>query len=98
MPISYKKLFDLLNEKGWTTYKIRKEKLIGQGTLTALKNGTGGLDSKTIARLCKILNCQPGDLMEYVPDKEDQGLAPCIQMCYIDNRKKGKPEKRPTPK
>lgn len=71
MPISYKKLFVLLEEKGWTTYKIRKEKLIGQGTLTAIKNGTGGLDSKTIARLCKILECQPGDLMEYVPDKED---------------------------
>ena len=71
VPISYKKLFALLDEKGWTTYKIRKEKLIGQGTLTALKNGTGGLDSKTIARLCKILNCQPGDLMEYVPDKEE---------------------------
>lgn len=71
MPIIYKKLFALLEEKGWTTYKIRKEKLIGQGTLTAIKNGTGGLDSKTIARLCKILECQPGDLMEYVPDKED---------------------------
>ncbi len=26
-------------------------KPIGQGTLTAIKNGTGGLDSKTIARL-----------------------------------------------
>ena len=60
----------LLKEKGYTTYKIRKEKLIGQGTLTALKNGTGGLDSKTIARLCKILECQPGDIMEYVPDDE----------------------------
>ncbi len=71
MPISYKKLFALLDEKGWTTYKIRKEKLIGQGTLTALKNGTGGLDSKTIARLCKTLDCQPGDLMEYVPDKDE---------------------------
>ena len=42
MAISYQKLFQLLEEKGWTTYKIRKEKLIGQGTLTALKNGTGG--------------------------------------------------------
>ena len=80
MPISYKKLFALLDEKGWTTYKIRKEKLIGQGTLTALKNGTGGLDSKTIARLCKVLNCQPGDLMEYVPDKEDEGLESRCQM------------------
>lgn len=70
MPISYQKLFDLLDENGWTTYRIRKEKLIGQGTLTALKNGTGGLDSKTIARICKVLNCQPGDLMEYIPEED----------------------------
>ena len=69
--ISYKKLFDLLEQNGWTTYKTRKEKLIGQGTLTALKNGTGGLDSKTISRLCKTLNCQPGDIMEYIPDLPD---------------------------
>ena len=55
MPISYAKLFELLKEKGYTTYKIRQEKLIGQGTLTALKNGTGGLDAKTIARLCDCL-------------------------------------------
>ena len=54
MPISYAKLFELLKEKGYTTYKIRQEKLIGQGTLTALKNGTGGLDAKTIARLCEL--------------------------------------------
>lgn len=68
MPIVYDKLFALLKEKGYTTYKIRQEKLIGQGTLTALKNGTGGLDAKTIARLCSVLECQPGDLMEYVPN------------------------------
>lgn len=65
MAISYKKLFDLLKENGWTTYRIRKEKLLGQGTLTALKNGTGGIDSRT-------LDCQPGDIMEYVPDEEDK--------------------------
>ncbi|MFQ7788775.1 MAG: helix-turn-helix domain-containing protein [Blautia massiliensis (ex Durand et al. 2017)] len=27
--------------------------------LYRIKNGTGGLDSKTIARICKELNCQP---------------------------------------
>ncbi len=70
MPIKYDKLMVLLKEKGYTTYKIRKDKLIGQGTLTALKNGTGGLDSKTISRLCNVLECQPGDIMEYVPDEE----------------------------
>ena len=57
--------------KGYTTYKSRQEKLIGQGTLTALKNGTGGLDAKTIARLCEVLDCQPGDLMEYVKENND---------------------------
>lgn len=75
MTIIYEKMFRLLKKNGWTTYRIRKEKLIGQGTLTALKNGTGGLDSKTISKLCKTLNCQPGDLMEYVPDEEKNGGA-----------------------
>lgn len=66
--ISYEKLLMMLHEKGWTTYKIRKENLLGQGTLVALKKGTGGLDSKTLAKLCKVLECQPGDIMEYKED------------------------------
>ena len=70
MPIVYDKLFSLLKEKGYTTYKIRQEKLIGQGTLTAIKNGTGGLDSKTIARLCEVLQCQPGDILEFRKEED----------------------------
>ena len=69
MPIIYDKLFSLLKERGYTTYKIRKENLIGQGTLTAIKNGTCGLDAKTISKLCALLDCQPGDIMEFVPDE-----------------------------
>ena len=61
MPIVYDKLFQLLKDNGYTTYKIRQDKLIGQATLTALKNGTGGLDHKTIARICEKLDCQPAD-------------------------------------
>ncbi|NLE04542.1 MAG: helix-turn-helix transcriptional regulator, partial [Crenarchaeota archaeon] len=66
--IKYDKLFALLKEKGYTTYRIRKEKLIGEGTLTALRNGTGGLDARTINKLCSVLKCQPGDIMEYVEE------------------------------
>lgn len=72
MPIKYDKLLTLLAEKGYTSYRIRKENIIGQGTLTAIKNGTGGLDHRSIAKLCHILKCQPGDLMEYVEDQPDQ--------------------------
>ena len=68
MPIKDDKLLALLTEKGYTSYRIRKENIIGQGTLTAIKNGTGGLDHRSIAKLCHILECQPGDLMEYVED------------------------------
>ena len=68
MPIKYDKLLVRLRDNGYNTTKIRRENIIGQGTLTAIKNGTGGLDSKTLARLCSLLKCQPGDLMEYVED------------------------------
>lgn len=70
MPIVYTKLFTLLKEKGYSTYRVRQEKLISQGSLTAIRNGTGGLEHKTIERLCQVLGCQPGDLMEYVPEEE----------------------------
>ena len=71
MPVVYTKLFELLKERGFSTYRVRKEKLISQGTLTALRNGTGGLEHKTIERLCQVLDCQPGDLMEYVREPDE---------------------------
>lgn len=70
MPIVYDKLLNLLRERGYTSYRIRKEKIIGQATLTHIKNGTGGLDHRSISKLCATLNCQPGDLMAYIPDEE----------------------------
>lgn len=70
MSIKYDKLFAILKEKGWNSTRIRNENLIGQGTLTNLRNGKGGLDHKTIDRICRVLDCQPGDIMEYVPDEE----------------------------
>ena len=37
MPIKFDKLFDLMREKGLTTYKIRKNKIISEGTLQKLR-------------------------------------------------------------
>jgi len=68
MAIIYSKLLKLLEEQGYNSYRIKKEQLIGQATYYALKNGKGGLDHRSINNLCAKLNCQPGDLMEYVPD------------------------------
>ena len=67
--IKYDKLFALLKENGYTTYRIRKEKILGESVLTKLRNETGGLDHRTIDKLCKLFNCQPNDIMEYVDDE-----------------------------
>lgn len=73
MPITFDKLFRLLEEQGYTTYRIRKEKLIGQATYTHLRNDPEPtINTTTIANLCKALHCQPGDLMEYVPEPEEK--------------------------
>ena len=76
MAIKYDRLLALLQERGYNAYRIKKEGLIGQATFYAIKNGTGGLDYRTIDRLCKAFECQPGDLMEYVPDppKDDSAI------------------------
>lgn len=72
MPISYQKLFGLLDERNISTYYLRQNKIIGQQTYYNLKNGKGNLGTETLEKLCKLLNCQPGDLMEYVPDEQEE--------------------------
>ncbi|MDR1689545.1 MAG: helix-turn-helix transcriptional regulator [Clostridiales bacterium] len=71
MPFIYDKLFALLKERGLTMYSLRKDKIIGTETLEKMRKGKGHIDTRSIESLCKYLNCQPGDLMEYVPDAQD---------------------------
>ncbi len=70
--IVYDKMLALLKEKGYTSYRIKKENIIGQATLSKIKKGVGGLDYRSIDNLCKALDCQPGDLMEYVKDPMEE--------------------------
>ncbi len=70
MAFKYDKLFALLKERGITTYKIRKDNLISQAALSKMKSGEGNIDTRTLERLCSLLKCQPGDIMEFVEDEE----------------------------
>lgn len=72
MAISYNKLFKLLEEKGISTYYLRQNKIMGQQTYYNIKNGKGNLGAETLEKLCSLLDCQPGNLMEYLPDKKEQ--------------------------
>lgn len=68
MPIKYDKLFRLLKERGVTTYQIRKEKIISESSLQKLREGKP-ISTATIERMCDLLDCQPGDIMEYVREE-----------------------------
>lgn len=67
MSIKYDKLFALMKEKGLTSYKIRQDNIISQGALTSLRAGKS-VTMETIEKLCKALQCQPGDIVEFVDD------------------------------
>ena len=72
MPIVYNKLFNLLKEKNKTMYDLRKDKVIGTATLEKMRKGMGHVDTRSIEILCEYLDCQPGDLMEYVKETDVQ--------------------------
>lgn len=65
MAIRYK--IDILAElkkRGYTSTKIREEKLIGQSYLQQLRHGEL-VSWKTLDTICSLLDCQPADLIEY---------------------------------
>lgn len=61
-----------LNEKGYSSYKIRKEKLFSEATMTKFRNNDTSVTLSNIETICKLLDCQPGDILEYVPDEPDE--------------------------
>jgi len=69
MPIIYNKLNERLQKRGITSYTVKRDKIIGQATIKKIKEG-GTIDTRTIAKLCALLDCQPGDILEYIPGDE----------------------------
>lgn len=72
MAIRYKvNVLAALKEKGINTSKIRNEHLLSESTLQNLRKGQG-VSWPNLSTLCELLECQVGDLLEYVPDEAVQ--------------------------
>lgn len=68
VPVQYKiNVLAALKEAGYSSTRIRQEKLIGQATLQQLRHGEL-VSWATINTICQLLDCQPGDILEYVPE------------------------------
>lgn len=60
-----------LKSAGYSSTRIRNEKIIGQSYLQQLRHGEM-VSWKTLETICSLLNCQPGDLIEYVSEEGAQ--------------------------
>lgn len=69
--ITYNDILQRLKNAGYNTTRIRKENILPQSTLQRLREGKP-ITTETIDILCQLLNCQPGDILEYIPDQESE--------------------------
>lgn len=68
MPLQYKlDILSALKEKGYNTNRIRTEGVLSQSTLQKFRNKQG-VSWENLETLCSLLDCQPGDLIEFVKD------------------------------
>lgn len=68
MPIKYKiNVLSALKDEGYNTNRLRKEKLLSEGTIQLIREGKV-VNAANLAKLCNLLDCQPGDILEYEED------------------------------
>ena len=71
MAIRYKlEILPALKEAGYPAHRMRTEKIMGERTIQQIRNGELVAWS-AINKVCRLLKCQPGDLLEYVDDEAD---------------------------
>ena len=70
--ISYAKLWDLMQKKGISQYALIKTYNISPGQITRLKRNES-VSTHTIENICRILGCDVGDIMQYIPDDQQGG-------------------------
>lgn len=66
MGMKYYKLFDTLNRKDMKKSDLRE--ILSPRTIAKLSKGKS-ISGETIEKICQFLECQPEDIMEYVPEK-----------------------------
>ena len=71
--ICYTRFWETLKESGESTYTLIKNHHISSSTIDKLRKNKP-LNTTTINDLCRILNCNVENIMEYVPSEQDQTL------------------------
>ena len=67
--IVYKNIMQQLHDAGWSSYRLRHEKVLSEDTMQKIRTN-GVLKTSSLDRICRILDCQLNDIAAYIPDEE----------------------------
>ena len=62
------RLWDVMKEKNISTYQLREKCGIDSKTVRRLR-ANDNMETKTLNKLCAVLDCRLEDIAEYVPDE-----------------------------
>ena len=62
-------VLDTLKESGYTTTKLRKEKLLGENAIQSLRHGEM-VGIIALDKICTLLDMQPGNIIQYVENDQ----------------------------
>ena len=65
--IRFDRLWKTMEEKGVSTYTLREQCGIDSKTVRRLK-ANENIETKTLSKLCSVLDCKLEDIAEYIPD------------------------------
>ncbi|AFM41936.1 putative transcriptional regulator [Desulfosporosinus acidiphilus SJ4] len=68
--ISYKPLLKLLIDRNIKKGELMELANVSKATIARLSSTDKYVSLEVIDKLCAVLKCQPGDLLEYIPDEE----------------------------
>ena len=65
--IKFDRLWEVMDKKGITTYTLREKCGIDSKTIRRLK-ANENMETKTLNKLCAVLDCRLQDIAEYIKD------------------------------
>ena len=57
-----------LKKAGYSSARLRNEKVMGESTIQRLRTGSTAINLSSLGVICGILHCQPGDLVDWVEE------------------------------
>ena len=70
MPLKYKiDVLAALKEKGFSTYRLRKDKIFGERVIQQLRDQEP-VSWEVLGRLCSLLGCDIGEIITNVPEEQ----------------------------